>query len=124
MVCSISGSSGPSTHTAKSARGGLWRGVFMSSMTLMPPTKAIAPVDLAELAVQATQTVRAELPRRDLGAILQEVDAAVAHVALERGRQIELRAPTVDEHAHVHASLRRAESATATRRPVASSAKM
>ena len=67
-----------------------------------------ATVDLAELAVQATQTVRAELPRRDLRAILQEVDAALGHVALEGRREIQFRAPTVDKHAHAHPSRRRA----------------
>ena len=36
-------SSGPRTQTAKSTRGGLWPGVFMSSMTLMPPTNAMRP---------------------------------------------------------------------------------
>ena len=49
------------------------RGVFMSSMRLMPPTNATRPSTWHELAVQPAQPVRAELPRRDLGPVLQQV---------------------------------------------------
>ena len=74
---------GPRTRTAKSTRGGLCPGVFMSSMMLMPPTNATRAVDVAELAVQAAQPMRAELPRRDLGPVLEQLDAAVASAPLE-----------------------------------------
>src|SRR6185437_12276179 len=47
-------------------------------------------VDDAELPVQAPQPMRAELPGRDLRPVFLEVDAAVAHLALQRGGQIEL----------------------------------
>ena len=59
-----------------------------------------APVDVAELAVQPAQPVRAELPRRDLGPVLQEPHAAVAQPALEPLREVVLGAPAVDQHAH------------------------
>ena len=43
IVRTIGASTGPSTRTAKSTRGGFCPGVFMSSMMLMPPTKATRP---------------------------------------------------------------------------------
>ena len=71
-------------RTAKSTRGGFCPGVFTSSMMLMPPTKRDAAVDVAELAVQPPQPVRAELPGRDFGPVLEQRDAALVQRALDR----------------------------------------
>ena len=103
-----------------------WPGVFMSSMRLMPPTNATVPSTWHELAVQAAQPVRAELPGRDLGPVLEQAARRRRRSALlEPLRQVVLRAPAVDEHAHDDAALRGAHAApSATTRPAASSAKM
>ena len=67
-------------------------------------------VDVAELAVQPPQPVRAELPRRDLGPVLEQRDAAVATSSRSiAAREVVLRAPAVDQHAHDDAALRGAD---------------
>ena len=110
----VDGGSLPRRTRQKSARGGLV-GVFMSSMTLMPPTNH-ATVDLAELAVAATQTVQGTATAPPLGDT--RLDAAFGHVALEGRRRYSFAA--VDEHAHAHPARRRAERTTrqATRRVI------
>ena len=68
-----------------------------------------APVDVAELAVQPPQPVRAELPGRDLRPVHEQLDARPrVSVCLDRGRQVVLGAPAVDQHPDLHAALRRA----------------
>ena len=62
-------------------------------------------VDVAKLAVQPSQAVRPELPGRDFRAVFHQLDAGVEHVALECSAQIQLGAPTVDQHANPHATL-------------------
>ena len=66
-------------------------------------------VDVAELAVQPPQPVRAEMPRPDLGPILEQLDPALPQLALERGRQVVPGAPSVHEHPHEDAAPRRAD---------------
>jgi hypothetical protein len=70
--------------------------------------KGDVPVDVTELPMQPAQAVRAELPGRDLGTILQQLDAPLRQVALDRRREIVPGAPSVHEHAHDEAALRRA----------------
>src|SRR5262249_50439808 len=66
-------------------------------------------VDVTQLAMQAAQPVPAERPRRDFGTILEEAYAALGQHALDRGRQVVLRAPTVDQHANDSAAPRCAD---------------
>ena len=67
------------------------------------------PVDVTQLAVQPAQPVRAELPRRDLGTVLQQPDAALRQVALDGRREVMPGAPSVHEHADENAAPRRAD---------------
>ena len=67
-----------------------------------------AAIDVDELAVQAAQPVRAELPGGDFGPVLEHLDARVAHEARERRSEVELRAPAVDHHPDLDATLRSA----------------
>ena len=64
-------------------------------------------VDVAELAVQPPQPVRAELPRRDLGAVLEQAARRPLRACVSiDGGEVVLRAPAVHEHAHDDAALR------------------
>ena len=116
----------PRTRTAKSTRGGLWPGVFMSSMMLMPPTNAIRPSTWHELAMQPPQPVRAELPRRDLRPVLHAAARRPSRSApLERGASGSACAPQPSTSTRTVTPRRAARtSASATARPAASSAKM
>ena len=68
-----------------------------------------APVDVAQLAMQAPQAVRTELPWRHLRPVLEQRHAAAARSASSDARQVVLRAPAVDHHAHGDAALRGAD---------------
>ena len=70
--------------------------------------KGDAPVHRAQLAMQAPEPVRAELPRRDLRPVLEQHDARGDERSLQRAREIVPRAPAVDQHAHLGAAPRRA----------------
>ena len=61
---------------------------------------------MGELPVQPPHPVRAKLPRRDLGTILEQRHVAADQIAFDRRRQVMLRAPPVDQHAHDDAALR------------------
>ena len=106
IVRTIGTSSGPSMRSAKSTRGGFCPGVFTSSMMLIPPTNAMRPSMWRELAVQSAQPMRAKLPRRDLGSVLEQRHVAADEIALDRRSQIVLGAPAVDQHANDDAALR------------------
>ena len=63
-------------------------------------------VDVAQLAMQAAQPMRAKLPRRDLRAVFHQLHAAVDQRLFERSGQVVLRAPAVDQQPHGHAAAR------------------
>ncbi len=65
-------------------------------------------VHLAQLAVQPPQPMEAELPRRDFRTVLEQRDAAVHEVLLQRRRQEMAGAPAVDHHPDDHAAPHRA----------------
>ena len=77
---------GPRRGRAKSTRGGFWPRRVHVVDDVDAADERDPAVDVAELAVQPPQPVRAELPRRDLGTVLEQRDAAADQHALRATR--------------------------------------
>jgi hypothetical protein len=115
--------SGPRTRTAKSTRGGRWPGVFMSSIRLMPPTNATRVSTWQSFRCSRRSRCDRKCQGCTSGRYLSRLTPPDEQ-PLEALRQVVLRAPAVDQHAHRDAARRSAHQRLGDRAPGGSSAKM
>ncbi len=106
IVCTIGASSGPSTRTAKSIRGGLCRGVFMSSMMLIPPTNATPASTWHSLRCSRRSRWKRNCHGATSGRYLSSCTPLPHELLLQRRREVVLGAPAVDHHPHLDPALR------------------